>query len=273
MKKYNFKALGLSALCILTLADCKQKEEEEKPLILEVTSETQEVPGEMAEYVEPVVGNYKVTFTPDEATVELDVETLAQARYTEDADLELTILDQNMNPLGDYAVMGLANPKDFDKMLTEEPSKSKLKFTTSTGGNKLTEEQINSMKEKGKYLRIDKAEGVHTWYFTGCVGGKYPIHMTLSSDLTEGSYYYDKSGVNNPMWLTVDSYDNENGKFVMTERNAQGMMCGYWEGSISPENYNGTCTITISGKEYDCVLPRYKEKPKEGLFSPAKQHE
>lgn len=269
MRKFNCIAILFATLAGIIAVSCKK--EEEKPLIVEMTEKTSDVPGQMADFVEPLKGSYTVTFSEngEDASITLDMETLKRALYTEDLDIQLYMLDADGNPIGDFATLGLAEPKTLIKKLKKDPGKEKLKFTSEAAGIKLNEEQVQTLKEKAKYLKVSKAEGIHDWYFIGAVDGKYPIHMSLSADLTEGSYYYDKSGVHNPMWLTLESADFETGKFVMTERNSEGLNCGYWEGEITPEHYKGTCYIFLSGKEYKCVLDRYNDTPKPNMFSPA----
>lgn len=270
MRKFGFMTAAVAVLFGMSVVSCKQEEKEEKPLVVEVTEKTADVPGQMADFIEPLRGEYTVIFSEngEEASVTLDVETLKQVLYTEDLDIQLDMLDSDRNPIGDFATLGLAEPKTLAKRFKKDPGKEKLKFTSEAAGIKLNEEQVETLKEKAKYLKVSKAEGIHDWYFIGAVGGKYPIHMSLSADLTEGSYYYDKSGVHNPMWLTLENADFETGTFIMTERNSEGLRCGYWEGKMTPEHYSGTCFILLSGKEYRCVLDRYNGKPKPNMFSP-----
>lgn len=87
----------------------------------------------------------------------------------------------------------------------------------------------------------------------GKIGGKYPIHMTINADRTGGSYYYDKSGPNNALSLTVLEYDNNTGTLKMEERNDKNEITGSFLGTLSSDRYVGTLHLP-NGKSFEFSL-------------------
>lgn len=279
MKKL-FMTLAVAGMVALATSCGKDKggdsAKSEEPLMVVVNDSTQmaEDPNDMlADYVKLTNGKYEVGFDKDNATVEIDAEVLKQALFTIDPDMEIVLLDEGGAPVGDFAVMGVDDTKAFDTAIKGKPGKGKVKFSSKGADVTLSEDQIKTLKEKAKTVGLAKSQGVQDLYFVGEIDGKYPIHMALSGDLTEGSYYYDKSGVNNPMYLELDAFDPATSTLDMTERNADGVICGKWGVTLSEEGMKGDCLITFSGKMYNIDIPRYTEEVKPGEFSPARTEE
>lgn len=256
---------------VFALGACTTKTEQ--PTKLTITNQTAEVPGQMAEFIQIKPDSCLVTFNADntEASIEAEIVTLVQARYVENPALEFEVLDENFKSIGDFATFAAGDTKALtDAFKALRDSEHKLKFSTTAAKHTLTKEQYEAIRNTGRYLKVKKASGMHDLYFTGKIGGKYPVHMTISGDIASGSYYYDKSGSSNPMFVTVTSWNDATGDVTMEEINASGEICGTWQGKITADNFVGTCEITFSGKSYSCILPRYKEEPTPGVFSPAK---
>lgn len=267
MKILSFATLALaSALCI---TGCK-KSEEDGPLTVTVAYDGVSVEGELNPFVTLTQGSkYEVKFTETGASVEVDL-LMEPVIYAQNPSITLTLLDEDKNPVGDFANFAPADAEKFANDLTayrENAETFKVKFTTEAAGIKLTEENIATLEEKAKYIAATASTGVHTWHFTGMIGGKYPIHMTLASDCQSGTYYYDKSGVNNYMVL-VPGFRDKDGTWNMSEENIQGMTCGEWQFNFIPEGADTKTTITVNGyKEYSQPLTLVDE-PAQGAWSP-----
>lgn len=257
MRKLTFM---MATMAIVALAFSSCKKEEEKPLVINV--EQTEVPGEMGNFVKLVAGEKTVEFDGKKASFDLDVTTLKQARYCEDASITISLLNEQKQPLGDFA-----NLTTDTEVLKKALQGTIGNYTVKVTSAELSEEQIKTIKEKAKYAAATAAQGIDTWYFTGNLNGKYPVHIAINPEMTEGTYYYDKSGVNNPMYLDIIEFNPEDNSLQMEETNADRMVCGYWDVKVDKEAMEGRLNITFSGKTYGVNLDRYKETPKAGEFS------
>ncbi|MCM1378056.1 MAG: hypothetical protein NC097_07005 [Clostridium sp.] len=87
----------------------------------------------------------------------------------------------------------------------------------------------------------------------GKLGGKYPIHMTINKGMRDGSYYYDKSGPNNSLTLTVNVFNKRTGEIKLDERNAKGEITGTFSGTLTPSTFVGEMKA-YTGKIYNFNL-------------------
>lgn len=100
---------------------------------------------------------------------------------------------------------------------------------------------------------VDMSYG--SYRYSGKIGGKYPVHLTLDMGYMGGSYYYDKYGPNNSMTLSVISYDPETGAIVVAEYSPQGEHTGNFVGRITPSKFEGILkTNHGNGKNYNFTL-------------------
>ncbi len=109
------------------------------------------------------------------------------------------------------------------------------------------------METADKSLINKKPLGDGPYNISGKLGGKYPIHMTLDKGMKKGTYYYDKSGANNTLNLSVKSFNKRSGKIVIEETNNKGEVTGTFTGQITNDAFTGRMT-SFQGRTYDFTL-------------------
>lgn len=87
----------------------------------------------------------------------------------------------------------------------------------------------------------------------GKLGGKYAVHVNLEKGMKKGTYYYDKSGANAKLNLSIKEFNPNTGELTMEETNDKGQVTGTFIGTLTSEAYTGKMTA-FSGKTYSFTL-------------------
>ncbi|MDE6296416.1 MAG: phosphoethanolamine transferase CptA, partial [Muribaculaceae bacterium] len=137
--------------------------------------------------------------------------------------------------------------RDLVAITVHSPSKEDFyKKYTPTG-----EEYAAYVKVHGDTPVKREALGYGPFLMTGKVGGKYAVHITLNKGMKTGSYYYDKSGPNATLDLSVKEYNENTGEVTIEEKNKNGEVTGTFIGILTPDSFVGKMT-SFQGKTYDC---------------------
>lgn len=95
--------------------------------------------------------------------------------------------------------------------------------------------------------------------YSGKLGGKYGVVMTLDLDAEDGYYYYTKYGPDNGLSLTIYSCTGSGStKHIMMYEVSPDGQTGEFSGTITPTRFSGTMTSYYSGKTLRFSLARIR---------------